>query len=159
MMIAFLSAFIALSSGISATAAISDSSSPYDFTIPPSANIANVKMLHAASAVGSPAAFIKTESGLPTIPTTHLEIWTFLIEHPKLKRRVLFDFGIRKDVKNLAPAAYEMFASPDGDFPFNVSKDISEQLVDGGVPLQSIDTLIWRSVLERTHQCPGYIMS
>jgi hypothetical protein len=144
-MVGFLPAFLALPASIIATVVTSASGSSHSFIIPPSQSIAQVKMIHAATALGGHIPFIKPDPDLPTIPTTHLDIWTFLIEHPKLKRRVLFDLGLRKDTNNLSPAAQEAI-SPDGPFPFTVDKDVPDQLVDAGVPLDSIDALIWRSV-------------
>jgi hypothetical protein len=120
--------------------------SPYDFLIPPSRNTVSVRMLQAAFAIAPHTGFIKTEPDLPTVPTTKLQIWTFLIEHPHLRRRVLFDLGIRKDFNNVSPAAFKSFVSPDGKLPFVVDKDVPEQLVGASILLQSIDALIWRLV-------------
>jgi hypothetical protein len=145
-MLALLPVLLAFASSATATAVASAFDSPYDFLIPSSGNTVNVKMFQAASAIAPHAAFIKTEAGLPTVPTTKMQIWTFLIEHPQSKRRVLFDLGVRKDIKNIAPAAFKAFASSDGTLPFDVNRDIPEQLVDAGIALKSIDTLIWRSV-------------
>jgi hypothetical protein len=144
-MFGFLLAFLAFPASVIATTGMSASSSSHSFIIPPSQRIAHVKMIHAATAMGGHVPFIKPDPDLPTIPTTHLDIWTFLIEHPRLKRRVLFDLGLRKDTNNLSPAAQEAI-SPDGPFPFTVNKDVPDQLVDAGILLDSIDALIWRLV-------------
>jgi hypothetical protein len=144
MMVFALALLAVTSTALSATA--STVNSPYDFVIPPSHNAVNLKMIKAATSFTGLDFFIKRDPGLPATTITTLASYAFLIEHPQLKRRVLFDLGIRKDLKNIAPAAYKTFAQPDGSLPFIIDKDVPEQLVDGGVPLTSIDTLIWRSV-------------
>jgi hypothetical protein len=122
--------------------------SPYNFAIPSSPNTVDIHIMKAVTSSTGLSVFIKDDPDLPTTATLMLSSWIFLIEHPKLKRRVLFDLGIRKDLKNLAPAAYQAIARPDGTPPFVIDKDIPELLVDGDVSLESIDTIIWRLVDE-----------
>jgi hypothetical protein len=141
-MIASNLALLALASTVGATS--SKPPSPYDFNIPLSRHSVDLKMIRAATAVTGSSFFIKKDSDLPTKVTSTYADWAFLIEHPKLNRRVLFDLGIRKDTEHLAPTAYEAFTLADGTFSFVVDKDVPDQLVQAGVPLSSIDTLILR---------------
>ena len=55
----------------------------------------------------------------------------------------MFDLGARKDMENYAPALKEQALShPLANL--SVDRDIMEQLTEGGVTLESIDTVIWR---------------
>ncbi|KAJ7048511.1 beta-lactamase-like protein [Mycena amicta] len=70
----------------------------------------------------------------------HLEcpLFTFLIEHPATKKRVMFDLGMRKDLDNAAPGARIMkYLVPPTDV------DIVDQLEASGVTTESISAVIW----------------
>ncbi|KAJ7683086.1 hypothetical protein B0H17DRAFT_1205327 [Mycena rosella] len=73
---------------------------------------------------------------LPGHETSPSPVYAFLVEHKNT--RLMFDLGIRKDTVNFVPSVAASFAS--GAFILNQSKDITELLQDGGVPLKSIDT-------------------
>lgn len=82
----------------------------------------------------------------PVLPGTepfHIPVYAFLIEHRKSGKRVMFDLGIRSDPENLAPATFSLISSGAIQLP-PAFKGITERLVDGGIPLQSIDAVIWR---------------
>ncbi|KAK1226008.1 hypothetical protein PQX77_011026 [Marasmius sp. AFHP31] len=67
--------------------------------------------------------------------------YSFLIEHAS-GRRVMFDLGSRKDTDAYSPAAKAgLSAIP--HIQLLIEKDIVEQLTEGGVKLESIDTVIW----------------
>ncbi|KAJ7767036.1 hypothetical protein DFH07DRAFT_1012068 [Mycena maculata] len=68
-------------------------------------------------------------------------IFAFLIENAATKQRVMFDLGPRKDPENAVPAIAAAAKAKHMFFP--VSRDITEQLVDAGVPLDSINAVIW----------------
>ncbi|KAK7048270.1 Metallo-beta-lactamase superfamily protein [Favolaschia claudopus] len=67
-------------------------------------------------------------------------VFAFLIEHATTGRRVMFDIGMRKDPENGAPHLVEMTKA---GFSIPVNKDITERLVEDGVPLDSISSVIW----------------
>ncbi|KAJ7626806.1 hypothetical protein FB45DRAFT_1081614 [Roridomyces roridus] len=73
-------------------------------------------------------------------------MYSFLIEHKAARSgettRLMFDLGIRKDPENLAPGIGAFYASGLA-FVTGEDKDITEQLEDGGIPLSSIDAVIW----------------
>ncbi|KAJ6500712.1 hypothetical protein C8R45DRAFT_978769 [Mycena sanguinolenta] len=70
----------------------------------------------------------------------HAPVFAFLIEHSITKRRIMFDLGPRKDQENTAPLIAEMLKT---QFSMPVDRDITEQLVDYGVDLESISAAIW----------------
>ncbi|KAJ7768673.1 beta-lactamase-like protein [Mycena maculata] len=69
-------------------------------------------------------------------------MFSFLVEHNTSQKRVMFDLGMRKDFENLAPSLAIFYASGLA-FVTGESKDITELLEDGGIPLASIDAVIW----------------
>ncbi|KAA8645443.1 hypothetical protein EYZ11_013543 [Aspergillus tanneri] len=67
--------------------------------------------------------------------------YAFLIKHPELERAILFDLGLRKDWWNSAPVVRNVLQ--EGQSHVSVQKDIREILEDGGVPITTIDTMVW----------------
>ncbi|KAJ7717790.1 hypothetical protein B0H16DRAFT_1700848 [Mycena metata] len=68
-------------------------------------------------------------------------IFTFLITHAALGRRVLFDLGVRKDLENTALAVAADVRA--GLIVMPVERDFVEQLGDYGVDAGSISAAIW----------------
>ncbi|CAK5263757.1 unnamed protein product [Mycena citricolor] len=72
--------------------------------------------------------------------TMSFPLFAFLIEHNG--KRVMFDLGMRNDTQNFAPSVAGMFTA-------NLSKleepngDITGLLEAGGIPLNTINTVIW----------------
>jgi glyoxylase-like metal-dependent hydrolase (beta-lactamase superfamily II) len=116
----------------------------YDFAIPHSNHTVDVKMIHAFNGTNPSSFYFKSDQDLPANSSVVIDSYAFLIEHPRSGRRVLFDLGLRKDFENLSPGALKAFGNPDGTLPLTVDKDVPTQLIEGGVPLESIDTIIWR---------------
>ncbi|KAJ7253335.1 beta-lactamase-like protein [Mycena haematopus] len=71
----------------------------------------------------------------------HAPVFAFLVEHAATGRRIMFDLGPRKDQENTVPAIAEILKA--GQYAMVVDRDITEQLVDYGVDLQSISAAIW----------------
>jgi hypothetical protein len=68
----------------------------------------------------------------------------FLIEHPSSRKRIVFDLGVRKEPNEiLAPFLCDILEK----FRVVFGPDTAETLQDGGVDLNSISSIIWRSVL------------
>jgi glyoxylase-like metal-dependent hydrolase (beta-lactamase superfamily II) len=80
----------------------------------------------------------------PTIPgfdILNLTSITFLIEHPTLQKKVLFDCGARKDFENLSPRIKERLnLLPQG---LRIEKDVHEIVQEAGIPLEELDATIW----------------
>jgi len=64
-----------------------------------------------------------------------------LIEHGTTKQRVMFDLGPRKDAENSPPSISDTVKN--GAVKVTVEKDVTEQLVEGGVSLETISAVIW----------------
>ncbi|KAJ7182293.1 beta-lactamase-like protein [Mycena crocata] len=78
---------------------------------------------------------------LPGHEVHALPVHAFLIEHPASQTRLMFDLGIRKDLMDLAPSVSGFFES--AVYTAEPFKDITELLEAGGIPLSSINTVIW----------------
>lgn len=78
---------------------------------------------------------------LPGFEILNLTSITFLIEHPRLGKKVLFDCGARKDFENFSPATKKRLnVNIKG---LSVEKDIHEIVQDAGIPLESLSAMIW----------------
>jgi hypothetical protein len=82
---------------------------------------------------------------LPAYETIRLPLHAFLVEHTANKKRFMFDLGIRTDLLNFPPSVSSVIQSGSVE-PF---RGITELLEDGGIPLDSIETVIWRLVMRR----------
>lgn len=112
-----------------------------DFGIPPSKATVDVRVFDVGNTtlVNSTSAFY-----LPVLPgheTITSPMFAFLIEHKSTQKRFMFDLGMRSDPLNLVPSLASSFAS--GAFSAPPFKGITELLEDGGIPLTSIDAVIW----------------
>jgi len=112
-----------------------------DFGIPHSNATVNIRVFNVANGtlVNDAHTFI-----LPVVPgheNAIFPMFAFLVEHNTSGKRIMFDLGIRKDPLNLAPSLTPLFSS--GGVILEQPKDITELLQDGGIPLSSIDEVIW----------------
>ncbi|KAF7365239.1 Metallo-beta-lactamase superfamily protein [Mycena venus] len=79
--------------------------------------------------------------------TFGVPVFAFLIENAATGQRVMFDLGPRKDQENSAlPGTIKA-----SDVIMPVERDITEQLVDHGVDLESISAAIWSLFTAATH--------
>lgn len=128
---------------------MSAQSTPHPASPPPPLNIPN-------SDVTVKVSIINTTSHIAGIPTSifvqppikgydYLDCpaYSFLIEHPSGKR-ILFDLGVRKDWQNLAPRIVEHIRN--GGWKVDVKKNVADILHENGVPLESIDAIVWRYI-------------
>jgi glyoxylase-like metal-dependent hydrolase (beta-lactamase superfamily II) len=64
----------------------------------------------------------------------------FLIKHPS-GRTLVFDLGVRKDWGNAAPVIVKMIK--EAGFDVGSEKDVATILTEGGVPLTSVEGIVW----------------
>ncbi|KAJ7637492.1 hypothetical protein B0H17DRAFT_1023511 [Mycena rosella] len=107
----------------------------HDFDIPRSHATVKVQAFNLGNVTLKETAHAFFHPVLPGHETSPSPVYAFLVEHKNT--RLMFDPGIRKDTVNFVPSVAASFAS--GAFILNQSKDITELLQDGGVPLKSID--------------------
>lgn len=79
--------------------------------------------------------------GLDTFKTS--PSLSFLLEHPS-GRKVVFDLGIRKDYCNYSAKITSYL--PTTNYNIEVEKNVAEILEDGGVCLDDVEAVVWRSV-------------
>ncbi|KAF7353704.1 Metallo-beta-lactamase superfamily protein [Mycena venus] len=108
--------------------------------IPASESTVDVKAFNIANVTTTlPGAILQPV--LPGHDTIRLPLHAFLIEHTASKKRFMFDLGMRNDPLNLPPSVASFFQS--GVYSVDPFKEITELLEEGGIPLASIDTIIW----------------
>jgi glyoxylase-like metal-dependent hydrolase (beta-lactamase superfamily II) len=83
--------------------------------------------------------FIKPEiAGFDTLNLTSV---CFLIDNHNLNQRILFDCGARKDFENYSPTTKaRLNAIIKG---IKIEADVNDILVDAGIHLDSLDSMIW----------------
>jgi hypothetical protein len=67
---------------------------------------------------------------------------SFLLEHSS-GRRLVWDLGIRKDYENYAPKIANYI--PTTKYDMDVPRNVADVLEEGGVALDSVEAVIWRS--------------
>ncbi|KAJ6601212.1 beta-lactamase-like protein [Mycena vulgaris] len=113
----------------------------HDFGIPPSDATVDVRVFNVGNLTLTNSTHTFFLPVLPGRESVKGSLFAFLVEHKKTQKRLMFDLGLRKDPLNLAPSIAGLFSSGVGIL--EESKDITEQLRDGGIALASIDTVIW----------------
>ncbi|KAJ6620265.1 hypothetical protein B0H10DRAFT_2022028 [Mycena sp. CBHHK59/15] len=78
---------------------------------------------------------------LPGHESITFPLHAFLVEHKTSGTRFMFDLGMRNDPLNLAPSISSVFQS--GVYVVEPFKDITQLLTEGGIPLDTIKTVIW----------------
>ncbi|KAJ7123692.1 beta-lactamase-like protein [Mycena epipterygia] len=112
-----------------------------DFGIPPSLATVDVKVFNPGNITIVNSSDLFTLPVLPGHETVKFAMYSFLVEHNKTQKRLMFDLGVRTDSAGLIPLFANAVAS--GAFKLEATKDITELLQDGGISLESIDTVIW----------------
>ncbi|OAL44448.1 Metallo-hydrolase/oxidoreductase [Pyrenochaeta sp. DS3sAY3a] len=78
---------------------------------------------------------------LPGFEILNLTSITFIVEHQKLNKKVLFDCGARKDLENFSPRIKERLnLNVRG---LKIEKDVHEIIQEAGIKLEEVDAMIW----------------
>ncbi|KIJ29721.1 hypothetical protein M422DRAFT_36866 [Sphaerobolus stellatus SS14] len=77
---------------------------------------------------------VSKDEKVPTCPSL-----SFLLKHSKTGEKVVFDLGIRKDITKFTTPIMNLV---NGDMPINVPQDAADSLAKGGVPPETIKTII-----------------
>jgi hypothetical protein len=70
--------------------------------------------------------------------------FSFLIEHEKSNRKLLYDLGVQKNWEEQAPEIVDQIKREGCEI--EVEKDVAGILTEHGMPLGDIEAIIWRSV-------------
>ncbi|KAH8881461.1 hypothetical protein GQ53DRAFT_888157 [Thozetella sp. PMI_491] len=108
--------------------------------VPTSSNVVRVRAIDTTTnQVVDAAAFIHpVHKGQETL---NLPTLAFLIENEKLRKKVLFDCGGRKDFRKFNLGTLQKM--DEILFSITVEKDVDEILTEAGIALDSIDSMIW----------------
>ncbi|KAJ7209144.1 beta-lactamase-like protein [Mycena pura] len=112
-----------------------------DFGIPASHATVDVRMFNVGTIFATTGASTFIHPVLPGHENASSPMYSFLLEHGASGQRLMFDLGLRKDPQNLAPILAAQIAT--GLFQLDEPKDITEMLQEGGIALETIDTVIW----------------
>ncbi|KAJ6591465.1 beta-lactamase-like protein [Mycena vulgaris] len=113
----------------------------HDFGIPPSNATVDVKIFNVGNGILKNTTHKFVLPVLPGREDVKFPLFAFLVEHKQTQKRLMFDLGVRKDPLNFAPSVAGLFSS--GVATLSESEDITELLQGGGIPLTSIDKVIW----------------
>ncbi|KAJ4376042.1 hypothetical protein N0V83_001323 [Neocucurbitaria cava] len=81
------------------------------------------------------------QPSLPGFEILNLTSITFLIEHPQLQKKLLFDCGARKDFENFSPRIKERLnLNVKG---LKIERDVHEVVQAAGISLNELDAMIW----------------
>ncbi|KAG8703171.1 hypothetical protein FRC08_003038 [Ceratobasidium sp. 394] len=111
------------------------------WNIPPSDRTVKVSVIDTTSRVrGLPTSlfFVPLIGGNDAVDCP---AYSFLVEHEPSGKKLLFDLGVAKDWRN-GPSAIANKVL-ESHWQVDVEKDTSEILVEHGVPLESINTIVW----------------
>ncbi|KAK4463683.1 beta-lactamase-like protein [Cladorrhinum samala] len=115
---------------------------PPDLNIPPSPSTVSVSAIDTTSRIYG----VHTDHFLDPPIEGHGRLagpaYSFLIQHPKLGRRLLFDLGIRKDFENLARPIAEILRQKPVPRVV-VDKDVRQILEENNVDPASIEAVVW----------------
>ncbi|KAF8186580.1 beta-lactamase-like protein [Mycena galopus ATCC 62051] len=114
-----------------------------DFDIPASDRTVQVKIFNVGNLTVMNGLSRIVHPVLPGHESTPFPMYSFLVEHgaSTTPKRLVFDLGMRKDPLNFPPNVASFFAS--GVYHIDEAKDITEQLEESGIPLRSVQTVIW----------------
>jgi hypothetical protein len=108
----------------------------------PSGATAQVKIIDSTSQVCGIAINYFMEPAMPGFTRMgDLPSWSFLVESAS-GRKILFDLGVRKDWKNLAPHVWKRI--PANGWDVTVKKNVAEILEENHVAPKDIDSIILR---------------
>ncbi|KAJ7043062.1 hypothetical protein C8F04DRAFT_1073540 [Mycena alexandri] len=109
-----------------------------NFGIPSSNATVDVKAFNVAN-FSATLPGVLVQPVLPGHETIQLPLHAFLVEHTATGKRFMFDIGTRNDTANLPPSVASLFAS--GVYSAQPFKPITVLLEEGGIPLNSIETV------------------
>jgi hypothetical protein len=111
--------------------------------IPASENIVNVSVIDTSAYFKGPIKpFLSPQVGNLTLLDGIC--WSFLIENPRQKKKLVYDLGIRTRFAETAPPRLVDRATKVLGFSVTVERDVAKILSDGGVDLSTVDGIIWR---------------
>lgn len=125
----------------------SAATAPLKVDIPSSESTVNVHIINTTSRIRNIPFSVFVEPPIKGLEYLDCPAYSFLIEHPANGRKVLFDLGVRKDWKNLAPRIADRIRG--GGWQVTVEKDVAEILEEGGVKLADVNAIIWRCAVQK----------
>jgi hypothetical protein len=105
--------------------------------------------------------YVKSDNFLnPVIPGHEIyncPAMAFFITNQATGKQILFDAGARKDYWNYSPLITGRFEKGVNCKGLKIEKGIHEVLVDSGIKLNDVESVIWRYVVLNCDAIPRYI--
>ncbi|CAE6413238.1 unnamed protein product [Rhizoctonia solani] len=114
---------------------------PPPLHIPTSEEIVKVSIIDTTSRIKGPPTNVFFEPVIKGFESMDCPAFAFLIEHEKSNSKLVFDLGVSKDWRNGPPVIANQSLKLGWDI--SVPKSVSEILVEHGVSLESINTVVW----------------
>ncbi|KAI4598544.1 hypothetical protein KJ359_002955 [Pestalotiopsis sp. 9143b] len=112
-----------------------------NLNIPPSTATVDVSIIDTTGTIRGVPTWKFVEPPIKGHDWLSTPCFAFLIQHPTLKRSLVFDLGIKKDWQNLPPPLLERFEK--SGYTVDVPKHVREILDEGGVDTKSIEAVVW----------------
>ena len=110
--------------------------------IPESLSTVNVRIIDTTSRLENLPSKSFVKPTYKSFETLSIPSYAFLIEHPNLKRKVVWDLGIREDWEKLAPTIVNRVKQ--GGWKLDIERGVGEILKANSVDLKGIEAIIWR---------------
>ncbi|KAI1388156.1 uncharacterized protein F4822DRAFT_430911 [Hypoxylon trugodes] len=108
-------------------------------SVPPSNATVKISIIDSAGRLGRVPSKLFFEPHIEGFEYWTAPSYSFLIEHGSSGDKLLFDLGIRKDLENLPPVIQKLVEG----WELSSHKNVSDVLVENGVDLRDIKTIIW----------------
>ncbi|KAG9119975.1 hypothetical protein FRC07_004752 [Ceratobasidium sp. 392] len=109
--------------------------------IPPSNVVVKVSIIDSTTRVKGLPTSVFFELTIKGYESLDCPAYSFLIEHEPSGKKLLFDLAVAKNWRNGPPAIANRIIQ--NNWQVTVQKDVSDILIEHGVPLESISTIIW----------------
>ncbi|KAI1335981.1 beta-lactamase-like protein [Xylariaceae sp. FL0016] len=114
---------------------------PPELNIPASTSTVNVSIINTTGTIRGVETSRFLDPMIPGHEFLAVPCYAFLIQHPTLKRSIIFDLGIKKDFTKWPKPLHERVIQ--GGYVLDIPKDVREILDEQGVDTASIEAVIW----------------
>ncbi|KAK9773915.1 putative Metallo-beta-lactamase domain-containing protein [Seiridium cardinale] len=112
-----------------------------DLNVPLSTSTVDVYIINSTGTIRGVNAWRFVEPPIKGHDWLSTPCYSFLIQHPKLNRSLVFDLGIKKDWENFPPPLLKRFKK--SGYTLSVPKHVREILDEGSVDTKSIEAVVW----------------
>ncbi|KAH9897469.1 beta-lactamase-like protein [Xylariomycetidae sp. FL2044] len=115
--------------------------SPPELNIPPSTSTVDVSIINTTGTMRGVDACRFLEPQIPGHDWLAVPCYAFLIQHPSLRRSLVFDLGLRQDLENFPPPLAQRIRA--SGYTVDVPRHVREILDEHGVDTKAIEAVVW----------------